>query len=239
MRLDILTLFPEAFAPLFSSIPGRAQKSGRVSIHLHNLRRWGEGRHHQVDDGPFGGGPGMVLAPGPLARALRDISAEASEKPLVVFLTPQGEPLRQPTVFELARHPRLLLMCGHYEGIDERIREAYVDREISLGDFVVSGGELPAMVLADAVIRVLPGVIAADSVLQDSFVQGLLDHPHYTRPAEFEGRKVPEVLLTGDHARIQAWRREQAFERTRVRRPDLLQKGKSVADSEHPADTEP
>ncbi|HXE73875.1 MAG TPA: tRNA (guanosine(37)-N1)-methyltransferase TrmD [Candidatus Nitrosotenuis sp.] len=224
MRLDILTLFPEIFAPLFTSIPGRAQLAGLVEVHLHPLRRWGEGRHRLVDDVPFGGGPGMVLRPGPLAAALADIQTLAPERARVVYLTPQGRPLDQQRVLELSRLPRLLLLCGHYEGIDERVRETLVDEEISIGDYVLSGGELAAMVVADAVIRVIPGVIDPESAQQESFMAGLLDHPHYTRPAVFAGRAVPEVLTSGDHARIEAWRRQAALERTLQRRPDLLEK---------------
>ncbi|MBI3925811.1 MAG: tRNA (guanosine(37)-N1)-methyltransferase TrmD [Armatimonadetes bacterium] len=222
MRIDIITLFPEVFSPLFSSIPGRAQKAGKVQVVLHNLRRWGTGKHRQVDDLPFGGGPGMVLAPGPLFRAVQEVREQAQEPGVVVYLTPQGESLRQALVEELAREPRLILLCGHYEGIDERVREAKVDREISVGDFVLSGGEIPAMALADAVIRLIPGVIREESAREESFSSGLLDHPHYTRPASFEGMPVPEVLLSGNHADIVRWRRRMAVERTARRRPELL-----------------
>lgn len=221
IRLDILTLFPEIFAPLFASIPARAQEKGLVEVHLHNLRNWGLGRHKQVDDGPYGGGPGMVLLAEPLFKATEAI--EAMGGPMRVLLTsPQGPRLDQQNVFRLAREPRLLLVCGHYEGLDERYREARVDEEFSIGDYVISGGELAAMVLADAIIRVQPGAIDAESVRQDSFAEGLLDHPHYSRPAELRGMRVPEVLLGGNHAAIEKWRREQALQRTRERRPDLL-----------------
>ena len=217
MRIDILTLFPEAFAPLFCSIPQRAQQAGLVEIAIHDLRNWGKGKHKQVDDTPYGGGPGMVMACPPIVEAIEEIG-----KAHVIHLTPQGRPLTQARVNQLAQLPRILLLCGHYEGIDERVIELVVDEEVAVGDFVVSGGELPAMMLADAVIRVLPGAIDADSVTGDSFYQGLLDHPHYTRPAEYRGLKVPEVLLSGDHKKIEAWRTEQALARTRERRPDLL-----------------
>lgn len=222
MRLDILTLFPEVFAPLFASIPARAQTSGRVKVELHNLRDWGRGRHRQVDDVPFGGGPGMVIQAEPLAAAIRAVQALDPEPARVVYLTPQGTPLSQAMVEELVTRPRLLLLCGHYEGIDERIRETLVEQEVSIGDYVLSGGELPAMVLADALIRLVPGVIDSESVACESFSTGILDHPHYSRPAVFEGRPVPEVLLSGHHGRIEAWRREQALLNTARRRPDLL-----------------
>lgn len=223
MRIDILTLFPEVFSPLFASIPARAQQAGAVKLELHYLRKWGIGKHRQVDDVPFGGGPGMLLKPEPLFAAIGDIQSLTEEPACAIFLTPQGQPLTQGLVNELAALPRLLLVCGHYEGIDERVRERLIDREISLGDFVLSGGELPAMVLADAVIRLQPGVIAQESYEQDSFYSGLLDHPHYTRPAEFEGMKVPEVLLSGHHEKIEQWRHQAARQRTLERRPDLLE----------------
>jgi len=222
MRLDILTLFPEVFAPLFASIPARAQASGRVKVELHNLRDWGRGRHRQVDDVPFGGGPGMVIQAEPLAAAISEVGALDPTPARVVYLTPQGTPLSQALVEELATRPRLLLLCGHYEGIDERIRETLVEQEVSIGDYVLSGGELPAMVLADALIRLVPGVIDSESVARESFSTGILDHPHYSRPAVFEGRPVPEVLLSGHHGRIEEWRRQQAMLNTARRRPDLL-----------------
>lgn len=231
MRLDILTLFPEVFAPLHASIPARAQASGRVRLELHNLRDWGRGRHRQVDDVPFGGGPGMVIQAEPLAAAIRSVAGRDPAPPRVIYLTPQGKPLTQALVEELAALPRLLMICGHYEGIDERIRETLVDQEISLGDYVLSGGELPAMVLADAVIRLQPGVIDAGSAARESFTTGLLDHPHYSRPAVFEGRPVPEVLLSGHHGRIEEWRRRQALVNTARRRPDLLE-GRALTPAE-------
>ncbi len=222
MRLDILTLFPEVFAPLFASIPARAQVCGRVRVELHNLREWGRGRHRQIDDVPFGGGPGMVIQAEPLAAALRAVVAEDPTPARVVYLTPQGQTLTQGLAETLAALPRLVLLCGHYEGIDERVRETLIDQEISIGDYVLSGGELPAMVLADALIRLQPGVIDSESVARESFTTGLLDHPHYSRPAVFEGLAVPEVLLSGHHGRIESWRRRQALLNTARRRPDLL-----------------
>lgn len=220
MRIDILTLFPEAFAPLFYSICARAQEKDLVRIELHQLRRWGVGKQAQVDDAPFGGGPGMVLKPEPLFEAIEEISGQ--DRPHRVFLTPQGRTLTQEMVRELSQHPRLLLVCGHYEGIDHRVREQMIDQEISIGDYVLSGGELAAMVVADAVIRQVPGVIKAESYQQDSFFRSRLDHPHYTRPAEYRGFEVPSILLEGHHAKIEAWREEKALEQTRERRPELL-----------------
>ena len=222
MRLDILTLFPEMFAPLHYSIPARAQQAGVVELHLHQLRQWGKGKHRQVDDTPYGGGPGMVMACPPLFEAVRAIQALDDSQAHVIYLSPQGPRLTQAKILELSRRPRLLLMCGHYEGIDERVVEHLVDEEISIGDYVLSGGELPAMVLADALIRLLPGAIDAESVVADSFYAGLLDHPHYTRPPDFEGHKIPEVLASGDHKKIDKWRHDEALRRTRARRPDLL-----------------
>jgi tRNA (guanine37-N1)-methyltransferase len=207
---------------MFHSIPMRAQKAGLVELAVHDLREWGVGKHRSVDDQPYGGGPGMVMACPPLVGAIRAVQSLAPEQPAhVVYLTPQGVPLKQARILELAEMARLLLVCGHYEGIDERVVEMVVHEEVCIGDFVVSGGELPAMMLAEAVIRVLPGAISADSVTQDSFYHGLLDHPHYTRPPEFEGHAVPDVLLSGDHKKIAAWRHCVALQRTRERRPDL------------------
>ena len=222
MRVDVLTLFPEIFAPLYASIPGRAQTSGRARLELHSLRRWGKGKHRQVDDTPYGGGPGMVMACPPLFEAVRHIQSLDDPPARVIYLSPQGRRLDQARVLELTQLPRLLLLCGHYEGMDERVVEGLVDEEISIGDFVVSGGELPAMLLVDALFRALPGVIDEGSLTQDSFYHGLLDHAHYTRPPVFEGMEVPEVLLSGDHQKIEQWRRATALQRTRDRRPDLL-----------------
>jgi tRNA (guanine37-N1)-methyltransferase len=223
LRIDVVTLFPEVFAPLYSSIPARAQKSGAAQLVVHALRDWGLGKHRQVDDNPYGGGPGMVMSPPPLFAALQAVQAQA-EPGRVIYLTPQGRPLDQKRVLQLAQLPRLILLCGHYEGIDERVIEHWVDEEICIGDFVVSGGELPAMMLVDALFRVLPGVLSPGSAEQDSFYAGLLDHPHYTRPAEFDGLRVPDVLLSGHHTQVERWRREQSLLRTQERRPDLYQR---------------
>ena len=220
----MLTLFPEAVEPYFAaSIIGRATAAGVVSIHCTNFRAYATDKHGTVDDRPFGGGPGMVLMCEPLFRAVEAIEAADPRPATRILLTPQGEKLTQARVQELAKLPRLLVMCGHYEGFDERIREGLRPLEISIGDYVLSGGEPAAMVLVDAVVRLLPGALGhADSCRDESFSQGLLEYPQYTRPREFRGMTVPEVLLSGDHAQIEKWRREQALERTRQRRPDLL-----------------
>lgn len=221
MRIDVLTLFPEVFTPLQTSIPQRARQAGIWDLHLHQLRAWGVGKHKQVDDTPYGGGPGMVMACGPLLQALGEIQAQAEPRAHVVYMTPQGKPLTQARVNELALLPRILVLCGHYEGIDERVIELEVDEELCVGDFVVSGGELPAMMLIDALVRLLPGALREASVQQDSFYRGLLDHPHYTRPPEIRGLQVPSVLMSGNHAEIERWRHATAVSRTQYRRPDL------------------
>jgi tRNA (guanine37-N1)-methyltransferase len=227
VRIDILTLFPRMFeGPFGESIVARAAAAGIVEIGIHNLRDWTHDRHRTVDDKPFGGGAGMVLKPGPLFAA---IEALRREDGLTILLTPQGEVFDQRLATELATRPSLLLVCGHYEGIDERVREHAVDREISIGDYVLSGGEIPAMVVADAVVRLLPGALGSDESAQDeSHAAGLLEYPHYTRPAEFRGWRVPDVLLSGHHAAIAQWRREQALARTQARRPDLWEKAAGI-----------
>jgi tRNA (guanine37-N1)-methyltransferase len=225
VRIDVLTLFPEAVEPFFStSIIGRARSKGMVSIYCTNIRDFATDRHRSVDDRPFGGGPGMVLMCGPLIAAVEHIEAQDPLPLNRVLLTPQGEKLTQSIVQELAKLPRLLLICGHYEGFDERIRVALRPREISIGDYVLSGGESAAMVLVDAVVRLMPGALGDEQSAQDeSFSAGLLEYPQYTRPREFRGLEVPEVLLSGDHARIAQWRQEESQSRTRERRPDLLE----------------
>ena len=224
MRIDVLTLFPEMFpGPLDASILGRAVESGLVKVLLHNIRDYTEDKHHVVDDYPFGGGPGMVMKPEPLFKAVEEVAALDSPRGRVVLLTPQGRLLTQEIAEELSRERRLILVCGHYEGVDERVREHLVDDEISIGDYVLSGGELPALVLIDVVVRRLPGVLGSDeSLSEESHAQGLLEYPQYTRPAEFRGWSVPEMLLSGHHAQIALWRRRQSILRTRRRRPDLL-----------------
>jgi len=224
MRIDILTLFPDLFPPVLdTSILGRAQASGVLEAHLFDLRDWTHDFHRTVDDEPYGGGPGMVLLVEPLAHAIEDIQARDSRPPHTIFFTPVGAPLKQQRARELSEDfERLLLVCGHYEGIDERAY-TWADEEISIGDYVLTGGELPALVLIDAVTRLLPGVLGdAKSATDESFVEGLLEYPQYTRPSDFRGMMVPDVLLSGHHANIAAWRRAQAQERTRLRRPDLL-----------------
>ena len=225
---DVLTLFPEMFAALSQfGITGRALDRALYEIHCWNPRDFTEDRHRTVDDRPYGGGPGMVMLPAPLeqsiiaakARQLQSVGAAGR----VIYLSPQGRPLDHRKVLELGAEPSLILLCGRYEGVDQRLIDRCVDEEISLGDFVLSGGELPAMVLLDALIRQLPGALNdQDSAIEDSFVDGLLDCPHYTRPVDYEGRRVPDVLLSGNHAEIRRWRLQQSLGRTEQRRPDLL-----------------
>lgn len=224
MRIDVLTLFPEVFEPfLQTSIVGRATERGLVIVRCTNIRDFAEGKHKSVDDRPFGGGPGMVLMCQPVFDAVEAIEVGVQEYPLRVLLTPQGERLTQKIVVELAEKPWIVLICGHYEGFDERIRIGLAAREISIGDYVLSGGEPAAMVLIDAVVRLLPGALGDEASMADeSFSAGLLEYPQFTRPREFRGMSVPEVLLSGDHAKIAAWRREQSQLRTQKRRPDLL-----------------
>ncbi|MFA7535047.1 MAG: tRNA (guanosine(37)-N1)-methyltransferase TrmD [Desulfuromonadales bacterium] len=222
MLFEILTLFPGMFdSPFADSILGKAVDRGLIRIATHNLRDWAEGRHQVTDDAPYGGGDGMVMKPEPVARALAALKQQPPA-PKVLLLTPQGAPFRQEHARSLAGEKRLLFVCGRYEGFDERIR-SLVDAEYSLGDFVLTGGELAAMVMIDAVARLLPGVLGSSgSAEADSFADGLLEHPHYTRPMEFAGMRVPEVLLSGNHAEIARWRRRQQLQRTLQRRPDLL-----------------
>lgn len=222
MKFDVLTLFPGMFAsPLRESILGRAVERGLIRFAAHNLRDWAEGRHKVTDDTPCGGGDGMVMKPEPVARALADLR-QASPGSKVLLMTPQGKRFDQQEAWTLAREPGLVFVCGRYEGFDERIRPL-VDAEYSLGDFVLTGGELAAMVMIDAIARLLPEVLGSSgSALGDSFADGLLEYPHYTRPVEFMGMRVPEVLLSGNHAAIARWRRREQLKRTLVRRPDLL-----------------
>ena len=219
MKVDVLTLFPAMFAgPLDESIISRARESGRLELAIHDLRDWTHDRHRTVDDEPYGGGPGMVLKPEPIFEAIEALTNDTTQ---VVMLTPQGEPFGQPKARTLSAHEHLLLLCGSYEGFDERLRTR-VHHEISIGDYVLTNGALPAMVVIDAVTRLLPGVLGDDaSSAEESFSEGMLEYPQYTRPADFRGMKVPEVLLSGNHAEIEKWRREQAAQRTAKRRPDL------------------
>ncbi len=230
MRIDVLTLFPEVFEPVLSaSITGRARDAGLVQWHAHDIRRYAKNKHSKVDDRPFGGGPGMVMMCQPLWDAVLDVEAADALPARRVLLTPQGVPLTQAVVEELASLPRLLLIAGHYEGIDERVIERLRPLEVSIGDFVLSGGEIPALALIDAVVRLLPGALGdADSAQTDSFSslgphgERLLDCPHYTRPQVWESLEVPPVLVSGDHAKVAKWRLDQMLARTRERRPDLL-----------------
>lgn len=225
MRIDVLTLFPEALQPFFAaSILGRAQAAGLVTVACTNIRDYARGVRRSVDDRPFGGGPGMVMMCGPLFGAVEAVEAEDAAPATRILLTPQGERFDQRMARELAGLPRLLLICGHYEGFDERIRIGLQPREVSIGDFVLSGGEAAAMAIVDAVVRLLPGALGDEqSAHEESFSGGLLEYPQYTRPREFRGLTVPEILLSGDHARIEQWRREEALRRTKDRRPDLLE----------------
>ncbi len=221
MRIDVLTLFPEMFAgPLDVSMVRRAREKGLLDLRIHNLRNWTRDRHKTVDDRPFGGGPGMVLKPEPLFEAVESLASEATR---VVLMTPAGRKFEQGLARELSQQAHLLFICASYEGVDERAVEALVDVEVSIGDYVLTNGGLPAMVVIDAVTRLIPGALGDDeSALDESFSHGLLEYPHYTRPAEFRGMRAPEVLLSGHHAEIEKWRAEQARLRTAKRRPDLL-----------------
>ncbi len=247
MRFDILTLFPDMFAgPLTESIIKRAIQAGLIEVRLHNIRDYATDRHRTTDDAPYGGGAGMVMKPEPLAAAIRAVVqggeatgsggaemaaagplpsprlAAPSRRELVILMSPDGELFTQRVAEELAAYDRLVLVCGRYEGVDERVREALIDRELSIGDYVLTGGELPAMVVLDVVARLVPGVLDAESTVEESHSDGLLEYPHYTRPAVWEGREVPAVLLSGHHGEVARWRRQQRLARTLGRRPDLL-----------------
>jgi tRNA (guanine37-N1)-methyltransferase len=221
LRVDVVTLFPELFpGPLGGSISGRALERGLAELHVHDLRTWGLGRHRSVDDYPYGGGAGMVLRPEPIAGALEAV-APRSGNGFRILLDPGGEPFTQARAARLAQRSHIVLLCPRYEGVDDRVR-AMVDLELSIGDYVLTGGDIPALVVIDAVLRLLPGAIDAASTEQESFTHGLLEYPQYTRPAVFEGARVPDVLVSGDHGAVAAWRQAQALERTRRQRPDLL-----------------
>jgi tRNA (guanine37-N1)-methyltransferase len=236
MRVDVLTIFPELFAPfLAASLIGKAREKGLLEVRVHDLRELTEDRHRSVDDEPYGGGGGMVMMAPPWIRAVRALSGEKTEErsPWRVLLSPQGARLDDAKVRELAgraaKGEDLILMCGRYEGVDERVLETVVDEEVSIGDYVLSGGELPAMVLIEALSRQVPGVVGfADSVANDSFREGLLDHPHYTRPPVVEGLAVPEVLTSGNHAAIRRWRDREALRATLRKRPDLLERSEVI-----------
>ena len=222
LRIDVVTIFPDVFpGPLGASIPGRALERGLATLTAHDLRRWGLGRHRSVDDSPYGGGAGMVLRPEPIGDAL---DALRGPDTTAILLDPTGVPFDQPIARDLATRSHLLFVCPRYEGVDDRVRPLF-DMELSIGDYVISGGEIAAMVVIDAVLRLLPGAIDAASAADESFSEGLLEYPQYTRPPDFRGATVPEILLSGDHGAVERWRREQARERTRQRRPDLLERG--------------
>ena len=223
MKIDILTLFPEICrAPLSESMMKRAQENGIVDLRIHNLRDWTKDKHHVVDDAPFGGGPGMVMKPEPIFAAVESLR---NEKSTVVLMTPQGKRFTQSMAWEFAKTEHLIIICGHYEGIDHRVIEHLVDAEISIGDYVLTNGAIAAVVLVDATVRLLPGALGDDqSAVEDSFSAGSLEAPQYTRPAEFRGWKVPEILLSGNHVEIAAWRKKEAIKRTGENRPDLLDK---------------
>ncbi len=228
MRFDIFTLFPEVCAPYVQeSILKRAQAAGLLEVQLHNIRDHAPGKHQVTDDEPYGGGGGMVMKPEPVFNAVEAVlGIEAGAAPAaapVILLTPQGRTFNQAIAYELAQHERIALVCGRYEGFDERIREHLATDELSIGDYVLTGGELAALIVVDAVARLLPGVLGDPTGAEDdSFAMGLLEYPHYTRPAEYRGWRVPDILVSGDHAKVARWRRQQALQRTRRRRPDLL-----------------
>ena len=224
MKIDILTLFPEMFTPLKTSIIGRAVESGKLQINVVDIRDYTLDKHNKCDDTPFGGGAGMVMMAQPIASAIEAVDKE--HKARRIFMSPRGRTFNQKTVLEYGKEERLLLLCGHYEGVDQRVIDLFIDEELSIGDFVLTGGEIPAMAVVDAVARYVDGVINQDSLNQESFASGLLEYPQYTRPQEFMGLKVPEVLTSGHHANIEKWRKEQSIEITKKNRPDLLKQEK-------------
>ena len=226
MRIDILTLFPEMCQTVMAeSIIGRAQKKGALEVHCHQIRQYTYDKHNRVDDSPYGGGRGMLLLAEPIADCFEHVCQQAGTRPRLIYMSPQGSVLTQETVKRLAQYDNLAILCGHYEGVDERVLEAYVDEQISIGDYVLTGGELPALILADAVSRLQPGVLAEDVCFEEeSHFDGLLEYPQYTRPSVWRGREVPPILLNGNHGAIAQWRREQSLLRTARNRPDLLEK---------------
>jgi tRNA (guanine37-N1)-methyltransferase len=220
MKIDILTLFPEMFTSLKTSIIGRAVDSGKIQINVINIRDYTTDKHLKCDDTPFGGGAGMVMTIQPIADAITAIDPDHKAKR--IYLSPKGRVFNQKVVLEYAKEDNLLLLCGHYEGVDERVIDLFIDEELSIGDFVLTGGEIPAMAVTDAVCRYVSGVINADSLTDESFASGMLEYPHYSRPADYKGHKVPEVLLSGHHENIRLWREEQSRKITEKNRPDLL-----------------
>lgn len=221
MKFDVLTLFPEMFETMKQSIFGKAMGKGIVTMNTVNIRDFSKDKHKKVDDTPYGGGAGMVMMPDVVYSAYQSIEAKDAK---VIYMSPQGKTLSQKKVEELAKQDHLIILCGHYEGIDQRVLDKIVDEEISIGDYVLTGGEIPAMVLMDSVSRYVEGVLKQDSIKEESFTNGLLEYPQYTRPETFEGQKVPEILLTGHHENIEKWRKEQSLKITKQKRPDLLEK---------------
>lgn len=229
MRIDIITLFPEMFEPVFNdSIIGRAQKSGEISIHTHQLRDFAFDKHRRVDDTPYGGGMGMLMKAEPIALCFEEICRQTGERPHFVYMSPQGKTLNQQRLKELADIKNICVLCGHYEGVDQRLLDSFIDEEISIGDYVLTGGEIPAMVFCDALCRMVPGVLTNNECFtEESHYNGLLEYPQYTKPSEWRGIQVPDVLLSGHHANIEKWRKEKSIEVTAQKRPDLL-KNKGV-----------
>lgn len=221
MKFDVLTLFPEMFETMKQSIFGKAMGKGIVTMNTVNIRDFSKDKHKKVDDTPYGGGAGMVMMPDVVYSAYQSIEAKDAK---VIYMSPQGKTLSQKKIEELAKQDHLIILCGHYEGIDQRVLDKIVDEEISIGDYVLTGGEIPAMVLMDSVSRYVEGVLKQDSIKEESFTNGLLEYPQYTRPETFEGQKVPEILLTGHHENIEKWRKEQSLKITKQKRPDLLEK---------------
>jgi tRNA (guanine37-N1)-methyltransferase len=233
MRFDVLSIFPDMLkSPLNYSLLKKAQEKGLIEIRLHNIRDWAEDKHKMTDDAPYGSGCGMVMKVEPVEKALEEIK-NTKLNPLVVLVTPQGETFNQEIALQFSQEKQIIIICGRYEGIDERIRQHLADREISIGDYILTGGELSALILIDAVSRLLPGVLGNDtSAFNESFSQGLLEYPQYTRPAEYKGWKVPEILFSGNHAQIESWRKYESLKRTYRRRPDLLRKAKLTPEDE-------
>ena len=221
VQFDVLTLFPEMFEPIKQSILGKAIENEKIKLKLINIRDFSKDKHKKVDDTPYGGGAGMVMKPDVVYDAYKSVYEENAK---VIYLSPQGKTLNQKKVEELSKEKHLILLCGHYEGIDQRVIDKIVDEEISIGDYVLTGGEIPAMVLIDTVSRYIDGVLNQESIKEESFSEGLLEYPQYTRPEVFEGEKVPEILLSGHHENIEKWRKEQAIKTTKQKRPDLLKK---------------
>ncbi len=222
MKITILTLFPEMFTALRESIIGRAEENGKLQINIVNIRDYAENKHFKCDDYPFGGGAGMVMMPQPIGSAIEAVDPEHTARR--IFMSPRGETFTQKKAQQLSLNSEILLLCGHYEGVDQRVIDMYIDEEISIGDYVLTGGEIPAMAVCDCISRLVDGVISKDSLTDESFSDGLLEYPQYTRPAEYKGVKVPEVLLSGDHGKVDEWRKEQSIAITKKRRPDLLEK---------------